>query len=70
MSSQVISILTQIQKDLTEVKKKLENLEPAYGSEAWWKWSNSRAAKDYKEGRYKEISSKKELNSLLKTLKN
>ena len=67
MNGQVITILNKIQKDLVEVKKRLEDLEPIYGSKAWWIWSDKLALKDYKEGSFKKTSSKSELQKLLKS---
>lgn len=69
MNSQVVTILTKIQKDLSDVKRRLEELEPVYGSKAWWKWSDALALRDYKENRYKEASSKKGLKKLLDSFK-
>ena len=70
MNTQVIELLTNIQKDLKEVKKRLEELEPVYGSKAWWKYSDTKALSDYKRGKHKKASSKKELQKLLSSLKN
>ncbi|OGG03246.1 hypothetical protein A2W14_07020 [Candidatus Gottesmanbacteria bacterium RBG_16_37_8] len=69
MDNQIITILTKIRKDLTEVKKKLEDLEPVYGSNIWWDWSDHRAIKDYQEGNYKKVSSKNKLKKLLQSFK-
>ena len=69
MSNQIINILSQIQKDLADVKKKIEDLEPMYGSDAWWKWSDKKAMDDIKAGRYTTVGSKKELVKFMGSLK-
>jgi len=69
MDSQIVSILTKLQKDITYVKKKLEELDLVYGSKVWWKWSDSQALSDYKSGRSKTFSSQKALKKYLDSLK-
>jgi len=69
MSNQILNILSQIQKDLADVKKKIEDLEPIYGSDAWWKWSDKKAMEDIKTGRYTTVGSKKELSKFMGSLK-
>ena len=69
MSNQILNILSQIQKDLADVKKKIEDLEPIYGSDAWWKWSDKKAMDDIKAGRYTTVRSKKELSKFMGSLK-
>jgi len=67
--NQILTILNKMQKDLTEVKKKIEDLEPVYGSDAWWDWSDKRAMDDIKAGRYTTVRSKKELVKFMDSLK-
>ena len=62
-------ILEKIQKEVAEIKEKVATLEPAYGSEAWWEKEHREAKEDVKAGRYTTVSSKKELNSYLDSLK-
>ena len=69
MNGQILTILHKIQKDLIEVKKKLDELEPLYGTRSWWRWSDNLALKDYSEKNYKKASSKKALQSLLNSFK-
>jgi len=69
MSNQILNILSQIQRDLADVKKKVEDLEPVYGSDAWWKWSDKKAMEDIKVGRYTTVRSKKELSKFMGSLK-
>lgn len=69
MSDQVLTILNQIQKELADIKRKVEDLEPVYGSDAWWKWSDEMALKDIKNGHYTAIRSKGELTKFLDSLK-
>lgn len=68
MSDQVLTILNQIQKDLADVKRKIEDLEPVYGSDAWWKWSDAKALEEIKEGKGTVIKNKKELDKFFKSL--
>lgn len=69
MNDQVLTILNQIQKDLADIKRKVNDLEPVYGSDAWWDWSDKRADEDIKAGRYTTVRSKKELSQFLNSLK-
>ena len=67
--NQILTILNKIQKDLAEVKRKVDDLEPVYGSDAWWKWSDKRAMDDIRKGCYTTIRSKKELSEYMDSLK-
>lgn len=68
MNNQILTILSQIQKDLADIKRRVEDLEPVYGSRAWWLWSDAQALKDIKEGKGTVIRDKKELDKFFKSL--
>lgn len=64
----IISRLDQLNRAVEAINEKLESA-PPYGSDAWWGWSNAKAQKDIKEGRYTTISNKKELQQFFDSLK-
>lgn len=61
MNGQILTILFKIQKDLAEVKKRIEQLEPVYGSNAWWEKEEAEADEALKQGRTHKVSSVSEL---------
>ena len=68
MQNQILTILNKIQKDLADVKRKLEDLEPVYGSDAWWKWSDVEALKEIRQGKGTVIRNRKELDKFFKSI--
>lgn len=76
MEDKILTILNKIQKDVAEakfdiamVKEKLTDLEPVYGSDEWWEWSDRKGLEDLKQGRYTSVSSIEELSTLLDSWK-
>ena len=61
----IISRLDKVAKDIAELKEKLFEQEPPYGSDAWWEWSIKKGEEDIKAGRYTTIRNKKELRNFL-----
>ena len=68
ITKQILSTLKEIKEDLREVKEKLEEA-PPYGSDAWWRWSDSKSMEDMKAGRYKSFKSPQEFSNYLNSLK-
>ena len=68
MQNQIITILSQIQKDLSQVKKRLEELEPVHGSQAWWQKANAKAIESIKSGQGTKVRNNKDLDKFFKSL--
>lgn len=67
--SQILVRLKALQKDVRSIGKKVEDLEPVYGSDAWWQWSDKGAVESIERGDYYELKNKKELDSFLDNIK-
>lgn len=61
--------LNALTKELKEIKTKLFEKEPPYGSDEWWEWSDKKAIAEIKAGKGIKIHNKKELNVFFKNLK-
>lgn len=66
---EILAHLNTLTKEVKEIKAKLFEKEPPYGSDEWWKWSDKKALEDIKHGRYTEIKNKKELKEFFDSLK-
>lgn len=66
---QIITRLDNLTKEVKAIRTKLFEEEPPYGSDAWWEWSDKKALKEIKEGKYTKINNKKELQQFLDSLK-
>jgi hypothetical protein len=64
----ILNTLSSLQKDVAEVKEKVNNLEPIYGSKAWWEYSDNKALKSIKEAKGIKVKNKGELGNFFKTL--
>ena len=64
----VVSQLDTLTKEVKELKEKLLDQEPPYGSDAWWEWSDKKALEDIKKGDYIEFKSAKDMVNHLKKL--
>lgn len=64
----ILSRLDELSKEIKFIKNRLAQEEPPYGSEAWWKWSDTKALEDVKKGNCTTIKSKKELDVYFKSL--
>jgi hypothetical protein len=69
MLETVLKKIDALTKEVHEIKEKLSDQEPPYGSNAWWELSDKRGLEDIKKGNYREITSKKELQEHLDALK-
>ena len=66
----ILAHLNALTKEVKEIKAKLFQKEPLYGSDEWWEWSDKEALKEIKAGKGTKIHNKKELNAFFKNLKN
>lgn len=64
----ILSLLKELRDEVIHLSEKLEGA-PPYGSKEWWEWSDRKAMKDVKAGRYTEIRTKKELQEFFDSLK-
>lgn len=64
----ILSRLDKINKELNAIKAKIFEEEPAYGSDAWWKWSDKKAIQEIKAGKGTVIHNKQELDDFFKNL--
>ena len=63
-----VKTLEHIVRDLVgQLKDKLD-LEPPYGSDAWWEWSSKKGEENIRAGRSTRITSKKELKTFFESL--
>lgn len=53
---------------MAEVKEKVDNLEPIYGSQSWWEFSDNKALKSLKLGKGIKIKNTAELDSFFDSL--
>ncbi len=66
---EILARLDKLTREIRVIKTKLFEEEPRYGSDEWWKWSDEKALKEIKEGKYTKVSNKKELTAFLDSLK-
>lgn len=64
----ILTTLEELKKEVARLNKKLET-EPPYGSDEWWKWSNTKALQEVKEGKGTIIHNKKELKEFFNSLR-
>ncbi len=66
----ILKVLTELKTDVARLSEKVEDLEPIYGSDAWWEWSEKKADEDIKAGRVSAVlHNKEELQYFLDSLK-
>ncbi|MBI4038680.1 hypothetical protein HY384_01840 [Candidatus Daviesbacteria bacterium] len=53
----ILSRLDQLTREIHDVKMKLFEGEPRYGSDEWWEWSDKKALEDIKAGRVTKFDS-------------
>lgn len=63
-----VNALEQTVQSLVENLKDKLDIEPPYGSDAWWKWSVKKGEEDIKKGRSTTIKNKKELDAFFEHL--
>ena len=65
----ILNILVELKQEVSSLNKKVEDLEPVYGSDAWWEWSDNKAMEDIRAGRFVELRDKMALQAHLDMLK-
>ena len=68
IAKDLLSTLRELKEQLAHLNEKLEGASP-YGSDDWWKWSNTKAIEEIKQGKGTVIRNKKELKQFLNSLK-
>lgn len=68
IANDLLSLLRELKEQVVRLNEKLE-LEPIYGSNEWWNWSDKKAKEDIKAGRYITLHSAKEAQEYLDSLK-
>lgn len=62
----VLIRLDKLTKDIETIKEKLFEMEPEYGSDAWWEWSDKKGMEDYKKGDYFELRDEADVKDFFK----
>lgn len=57
---EILVHLHTLTKEVKEIKAKLFEKEPLYGSDEWWEWSERKADEDIKAGRLVRFDSAKD----------
>lgn len=57
---EILAHLNILTKEIKEIKAKLFEKEPPYGSDEWWEWSERRADEDIKTGKLVRFDSVKD----------
>lgn len=65
----ILSRLDLLTQEVADIKTRLFEKEPSYGSDEWWGWSNAKALQEVKEGKGTVIHNKKELKEFFKSLR-
>ncbi len=66
---EILAHLNTLTREVKEIKVRLFEKEPPYGSDEWWEWSDKKAIDEIKAGKGIKIHNKKELNAFFKNLK-
>lgn len=66
--NQILRLLSELNQKVSRLAEKLEDLEPVYGSNEWWEWSDRKALKSIAEGKGIVIRNQKELGEFFKSL--
>jgi hypothetical protein len=69
LSNRISHLESVLYKIAEKVGVSPEALEPLYGSDIWWKWSDEKALNDIKNGRYVGFKTPEELQRHLDSLK-
>ncbi len=57
---EILVHLNTLTKEVKEIKAKLFEKEPPYGSDEWWEWSDEKALKEIKAGKGIKFNTAKE----------
>lgn len=66
----ILSRLDLLTQEITDIKTRLFEKEPPYGSDEWWEWSDKKAMEEIKQGKGTVLHNKKELKEFFKNLQN
>lgn len=66
---EILTRLDRLTREIKAIKTKLFEEEPPYGNDEWWEWSDNKALRDIKKGKYTKVSNRKELTTFLDSLK-
>lgn len=67
--NKILKTLLDLKREVARLTEKVEGLEPIYGSEQWWEWSDRKALEDIRAGRFVEFKNVKDLQLHLDSLK-
>lgn len=56
----ILSKLDRLTQEVADIKVRLFEKEPAYGSDEWWEWSDKKAKEDIKAGKVMKFDSARE----------
>lgn len=57
---EILVHLNMLTKEIKEIKAKLFEKEPPYGSDEWWEWSDEKALKEIRAGKGIKFNTAKE----------
>ena len=57
---EILAHLNTLTKEVKEIKAKLFEKEPPYGSDEWWKWSDKKALEEIRAGKGIKFNTAKE----------
>jgi hypothetical protein len=64
--------ISHLERVLIKLAEKMrvpeEEIEPAYGSDEWWAWSDRRAREDLKDGRVIKLETKEDIDTFFDNL--
>lgn len=63
----ILTTLSQLKEEVAQLKERLD-LEPPYGSDAWWKWSEKKSREEYKKGNYVTLKTEKEIDDFFASI--
>lgn len=67
--NKILRTLLDLKRDVAVLTEKVENLEPIYGSDEWWEWSDTKALESIRKGEGTTVHNQKELQTFLTSLK-
>ncbi len=66
--NRIIETLLEVKQEVKRLVEKMESLEPSYGSDEWWEWSDKKALRSIREGKGIVIRNKQQLDTFFKSL--
>lgn len=65
----ILRTLIDLKKEVAKLTEKIEQVEPVYGSDEWWAWSDKKAMEDIKAGRGVSFNNIDDMQKYLDSLK-